>query len=140
MADTSAMKRAERIAIELALGSGYAARKMRLTWGGEFAVDGASEDGETIACVSTAGNAKPGPLHKMRDDASMLMHIAGAKRRVMIFTHRTLYDYMIAQRAAGRFYPESQIELKLVTLPKEVEDEVVAARGRSSIEVSPHRA
>lgn len=138
MADTNYLKRvAEPAAVLKALGPGYAPRSMKLVWGGTFAFDAVSEDGKTVACVSTARNAKAGPKHKMKDDAFMLLNVVGATRRVMIFTHPTLYGYMVSQQECGRFPPADQIELKLVELPADIDAEVHATQDAASAEVTP---
>ena len=95
--------------------------KLKLSWGGEFEFDAVvREKGEIVEihCLSTANcfniSGKPGSskLFKVFHDAQMML-LTGCKKNVLAFVDDQLYNRVLQEQRNGRFYPSSQISIKL---------------------------
>jgi len=147
MADTRAQNRIEEWIVDVELprlvGQEFSKKKVPLSWGGSFEVDATSTDGRIVACVSTSqhrtagGRAGIGKIQKIRSDALFLLHIAGAKRRLLIFTDPDMYRHFSQEQQHGRFPPSGDVELLIVQLPDDLSATLDAARLTASQEVSP---
>ena len=95
--------------------------KLKLSWGGEFEFDAVvREKGEIVEihCLSTAncyaasdriGNSK---LFKVFHDAQMML-LTGCKKCVLAVVDDQFYNKVLQEQQNGRFYPSSQISVKL---------------------------
>ena len=122
----------------------FAGRKMKLTWGGQFAFDAVSHDGTIVAAISTSaartatGKLATAKFQKLKTDALYLLHLEAEARRVMVFTEESMFDYFNKAASAGRFPPT--IELLHIPLPAELHAEVLTSRAIASKEASPKGA
>ena len=132
MADTTSMNRAEAFVRLKVFGPKYSARRLLLRWGGNFAFDAVSPDGKTVALISTSaartagGNLATGKIKKLIADALFLIFAARVKRRVMVFTERSMFAEFRKYQEAGRFPPG--IELIHFPLPRSHRERVRDAR------------
>jgi len=149
MADTSINHEAERWIVESGLpthlqGKTFAPKKMRLTWGGAFAFDAVSQEGDVVVAVSTSaartatGKLATAKYQKLKTDALYLLHLEAPARKVMVFTEPCMREYFAKAAIAGRFPPS--IELLYIPLPAELQERVVATRVRASEETSPAKS
>jgi hypothetical protein len=95
--------------------------KLRLSWGGEFEFDAVvRENGEIteIHSLSVANfrtsSGKPGntKLFKVFHDAQMML-LTGCKNCYLVFVDKYFYNRILQEQEKGRFFPSSQIKLKL---------------------------
>lgn len=139
MADTTSMTRAEAFVRLRAFGPKYAARKVMLRWGGKFAFDAVSPDDKTVALISTSaaltvgGNLATGKIKKLTADALYLLFATGVKRRVMVFTERSMFAEFQKYQDSGRFPPS--IELRHFPLPRSHRERVRDARSTAQREL-----
>ena len=135
-----------RNAIQKIYGQPFSKRKLRLAWGGLFEFDGVSTDGKIVVCVSTSisrtasGGQAVGKIQKIRADTLYLLNVLDAELRVLAFTDRGMMEYFQSESRAGRFPPNSEVELRFVPLPKSLSERLHEATQRASIEVSPRVA
>jgi len=119
----------------------FSPRMLRLTWGGNFDFDAVSSDGEIVGLVSTSaaitatGNNAIGKIHKIKCDALYLLHVVGAKRRIMIFAEDSMLKFFSKEQKSGRFPPE--LELLHAPLPSDLYSRLLMARAVASAETSP---
>lgn len=124
-------------------GQRFHRERVRLSSGGVFDFDAVSADGTTVASISTSGSRTGsgklavGKLMKIRSDMLFLL-LAAAKRSLMIFTEKDMYDLCIKEIEGGRA-PEN-IECFHAQLPADLAAKLQIARRASSEEVSPRRA
>lgn len=117
--------------------------RVRLTSGGFFDFDGVSDDGTTIATISTSGaktgggKQGAGKLMKLRSDMLFLL-LASPKRALMILTERDMYELCEKEKEAGR--APRNIEFHHAPLPSDLAAKLLIAKKASSDEVSPRRA
>ncbi|MBM3335560.1 hypothetical protein FJY63_12950 [Candidatus Sumerlaeota bacterium] len=147
MADTRIQREVEswvvREALRVAYRQAFAKGAAPLAWGGTFEFDAVSHDRTIVACVSTsvartAGNKLAvGKIRKIKADALYLLSVADVKRRVLVFTDESMLRHFENERKAGRFPPETDIELRLVELPSSLAARLAEARAAASAEVTP---
>ena len=146
MANTSINHEAERWVVATGLTRhwpdlSFAPKKLKLTWGGEFAFDAVSEDGSVVVAVSTSaartatGKLATAKYQKLKTDAFYLLHIESTAEKAMIFTEPCMKEYFVQHAKFGRFPPD--IELLHIPLPAELQRQVEATRARASQETSP---
>lgn len=146
MANTSAQLAAEKWIASHELparfdGLAFEAKKLKLKWGGDFAFDAVSSDGEIVALISTSsartasGKSATAKFQKLKADALYLLNAVGATQLLMIFTEETMQVHFEKERKAGRFPPE--IEFLHVNLPDEIRTRVLEARRIASAETTP---
>ena len=146
MADTSVQHEAESWVINYGLptlfpGVTFAGKKLKLTWGGQFAFDAVSQDQSIVAAISTSsartatGKLATAKFQKLKTDALYLLHLETPARRLMVFTEPSMHEYFKAATAAGRFPPN--LELLLIALPPELHAKVLVSREVASKETSP---
>jgi hypothetical protein len=146
MANTLMQQVAERWVVSSTLpglfpGHEFTARRIDLTWGGQFAFDAVSEDQSIVVCVSTSSAYTARQKHatakvqKLKTDALYLLHVANDARKVMVFTERSMFEHFQNCAVKGRF-PQS-IELYCTPLPADLQVKVEAARNVASVETSP---
>jgi hypothetical protein len=118
----------------------FRGQKVRLASGGHFNFDAVSEDGLTVATISTGGASTAsgaravGKLLKIRSDMFFLM-LADARVRLVVLTERDMYDLCEGERKRGRV-PKA-IEFLHAPLPADLAARVQIARRVASQEVSP---
>jgi hypothetical protein len=141
MANTTAMNRAEAYIRSRHFGPKYEPRKLRLTWGGEFAFDAVSPDGKTAAVISTSaartasGRVATGKIIKILKDVLYLMAARGVRRRVLLFTELSMFREFQRMQAVGRLPLE--LELQRFALNRHHRQRVRDARAIASDEVAP---
>lgn len=146
MADTSINHEAERWVVATGLaqrwpGMSFKPKKLKLTWGCEFAFDAVSEDGSVVVAVSTSaartatGKLATAKYQKLKTDALYLLHIESTAKKVMVFTEPCMQEYFVQQANSGR--SPSDIELLHIPLPADLQCQVKATRARASQETSP---
>jgi hypothetical protein len=148
MSDTSVQHKAEEWVIEHGLpklfpGLLFSGKKMKLAWGGVFAVDAVSSDGALVVAISTSaartatGKLATAKFQKLKTDALYLLHLETDARRLMVFTETSMCDYFKKAVVSGRFPPN--IEFLHIPLPAELHALVLASRMIASNETSPNR-
>ena len=123
-----------------AFAANFVSRKHRLEPGGEFAFDAISEDGQTIALITTSraktsgGKGGVGKQMKMRADA-LFLTMAVCTRRMMIFADPGMHQWCHDEQARGRL-PRA-IEFHHVELPLEMAQALALSQEKASCEVRP---
>lgn len=124
-------------------GQRFRRERVRLSSGGVFDFDAVSDDNVIVATISTSsattgsGKHAVGKLMKLRSDMLFLL-LAAPQRALMVLTEKDMYDLCLREREGGRV-PQS-IEFVHSPLPSELATRLVAAKKKSSDEVSPVRA
>src|SRR2546423_5286682 len=122
-------------------GQPFLKKKLQLRSGGKFEFDGVSQDERIAVSISTncgirsSGKKATPKLHKIRSDALFLLLLDNVERRVIVFSDRYMFDLCEAEIKNGRFRIE--VEIKLASLPAELESALVQARCIAAQEVSP---
>jgi hypothetical protein len=148
MADTSVHHEAEAWIIEHGLsrhfpGMSFSGQKLKLTWGGMFSFDAASEDQSIVVAISTSAartntnKLATAKFQKLKTDALYLLNLEAKARRVMVFTESSMLEYFERAAIGGRFPPS--IELLHIALPTELNLRVLTSRTAASIETSPRK-
>lgn len=146
MADTRCQTECERWIrdhwLRERFGQDFTERNVALSSGGYFKFDAVSADGTVVASISTSkkdmrsGKAGVGKFMKLRSD--MLFHIlAGASRKLMIFTESCMFEACIKERERGR--TPRDIEFIHAQLPDQPVGRLAASRETSSREVRPSK-
>ena len=118
----------------------FSETQIRLSSGGVFNFDAASEDREILANISTSnlktgrGKYGTGKVHKIRSDIYFLL-LARATRKLILLTEPDMYDWWLKEAARGRVPPE--IGFQHVTIPDDLDAALQASRRRASREVTP---
>lgn len=113
---------------------------VRLTSGGVFEFDAVSEDGLTVAAISTSGARTAsgklgvGKIMKIRSDILFLI-LAEATRRLLVLSQTDMYEWCPKEQERGRLPWE--IEIVRAELPVSLRDQLISARKASSSEVTP---
>jgi hypothetical protein len=146
MANTTAQLAAERWVVMQCLpehfkGVSFSGRALQVKWDGKFAFDAASNDGKIIGLISTSaahtssGKSAIAKFQKLKADALYLLNVAGAERLFMVFTGKSMLAHFEKEKTSGRFPPE--IEFLHVTLPEEIQAQVIEAMRVASAETTP---
>ena len=123
MANTKGLDKVEQIYRDILKNENNTVEKekLKLSWGGEFEFDAViREKGKIIEihCLSTAncinisnklGSSK---LFKVFHDAQMML-LTECKKNILVFVDDQFYTKVLQEQQKGRFYPSSQIILKL---------------------------
>lgn len=121
-------------------GEPFSRERMKLVTGGVFDFDAVSQDGGTVACISTSGSrtaggkAAVGKLLKIRSDLLFLSMAADARVRLLILTEADMLETCRREQANGRV-PDG-IEFLLADIPGELRERLKAARRRASREMT----
>lgn len=143
MADTSLLKTIVephvRAELTSEFGVSFAANTVILTTGGTHEFDAVSTDGRIVASIKSASGKTSGgkvPSGKIKDVEAELYYLSlvSAQNRLLVLTTPEFYDIM-SRRLAGRLLRE--IELRLISLPHELQEQVNLVQKRASAEVSP---
>ena len=119
-------------------GQEFDSRVITLATGGRHEFDAVSEDGETVAAIKTAGGRTArgrNPAGKINNAIAELYYLSlsEARRRMLVLTSPQFFD-ILDKHMEGRLAPG--IELKLISLPPEIQQKVVDIQARASAEVS----
>jgi len=146
MADTSVQHEVEdwvrRTWMRQQFGELFYRDRCKLDPGGEFEFDAVSQDGKTIACISTssartaAGKHGVGKLQKIRADMLFLLLAKDVSRRFMVFTESDMYDLCVSEKAERKRVPAC-IEFFHAEIPDEMKQRLCDGRARASREASP---
>ena len=101
-------------------------------------VSDGSEDGQTVAAIKTSGGRTArgrNPAGKINNAIAELYYLSlsEARRRMLVLTSPQFFD-ILDKHMEGRLAPG--IELKLISLPPEIQEKVVDIQARASAEVS----
>lgn len=122
-------------------GQNFNRSRVKLSAGGVFDFDALSDDGKTVACISTSsaktagGKHAVGKLMKIRSDMLFLLMAVGVQRRMLVVTEKNMYDLCVKEQASGR--APDNIEFVLAEIPDALRGKLIAARALASKEVSP---
>jgi hypothetical protein len=95
--------------------------KLRILWGGEFEFDAVVRENENIIEVHSLSTAnymtssgKPGnsKLFKVFHDAQIMI-LTNCKKCFLTFVDEDFYNRVLREQQNGRFFPSSQITIKL---------------------------
>ena len=143
MADTTYLRqvveRTVRDALAKEFGARFEARALALTTGGTHEFDAVSEDGVVVASIKSASGKTAGgknPSGKIKDSIAELyfLSLATAPIRVLVLTSPDFYAIMSGV-LLGRLAPG--LSLKLVPLPRHIQEQVEHVQKVASEEVSP---
>jgi len=122
-------------------------RSIQLTnWSkeGRFEVDVALYENDILKevhCLSiseyktASGKNGDGKSYKIMKDALMLMGMK-CDKKVLVFTHESMYNHILQQQKIGRFPPEKEIKLKRVeNIPSHIQDIIHQTQKQSSEEI-----
>jgi hypothetical protein len=148
MGDTKAQVEAEKWIREIELPrmfqEPFRQRSLGLRSKGQFKFDAVSDDGKTVAVISTSGGSTSSgklataKLMKIRTDVYWFLLLQQQpERRLLVFTDQSMIDLINDEKKKGRFPPE--FELVRVTLPPDLAAKVAASQKVASEEVSPRR-
>ena len=121
-------------------GQKFSRERVNLTPGGIFDFDAVSDDETIVATISTSGATTSsgknavGKLLKIRSDMFFLL-LVNAKRRLVLLTELDMFELCNKEKKGGRVPPE--IEFIHVTIPKELNSRLKAARETASNEIGP---
>lgn len=124
-------------------GTKFRRERLLLRSGGKFDFDAVSADDSIIATISTSNSLTAGGKHgvgkmmKLRSDMLFLI-LAKASRRLVVLTERDMYERCLAEAEGGRVPPE--VEFVLADIPADLRTRLIAAKAKSSSEVSPQSA
>jgi len=124
-------------------GQEFTKRNVPLTSGGEFEFDAVSDDGKTVANISTSGpktagrNPGSGKINKVRSDIYFLL-LSTADRKLMLLTEGEMCEWWLRERDKGRV--PVCIEFRHVDIPEGLNEELEASRRKASCEVTPQQA
>jgi hypothetical protein len=123
MADTKGLDKAEQIYRDTLKTDTNTVSKeqVEISWGGKFEFDAVvRENGEiveihSLSCAyykTKSGKAGSSKLFKAFHDAQMMV-LAGCKKNVLAFVDDEFYNRIIDEQQNGRFFPPSQVCVKL---------------------------
>lgn len=121
-------------------GQSFHRERIALRSGGVFDFDAVSADRLVVATISTSGSKTSSGKHavgkmlKLRSDMYFLL-LAETKRRIVVLTEKDMFDQCIKEKESGRVAKE--IEFFCAEIPIEMNQKLIAARGRASSEVRP---
>lgn len=111
--------------------------RVKLRSGGVFDFDAVSGDKSIVATISTSGAKNSGgklavgKIMKIRSDMLFLTMVE-TKQRVVVLTEQNMYEKCLKEKAGGRVLPE--IDFAFAPLPAELNERLLAARLKSSVE------
>ncbi len=117
----------------------FSRERVPLRSGGVFDFDAVSEDQSIVATISTSGSKTAGGKYasgkvlKLRSDMLFLTMVK-AKRRIIVLTESDMLEQFKKEVTGGRVPPE--IEFVCAEIPEALRSRLVAARLKSSDEVS----
>jgi hypothetical protein len=124
------------------LGRVFHRDRVRLSPGGVFEFDAVSDDGKTIATISTtdaktaSGRVATGKLTKIRSDMYFLLLVPDVDRRIVILTEKGMFDLCTKEQENGRVH--RLIEFVHAEIPDNLRSklrmsrEAAAKEGRTS--------
>lgn len=121
-------------------GQRFARERVSLRSGGVFDFDAVSTDGKIVANISTSGARTArgkhavGKMLKVRSDIYFLL-LAHGERKLMLLTEEDMFKRWSKELENGRV-PDA-ITFVHVRIPRELDEQLKAARSRASREVSP---
>lgn len=142
MVDTSYLRRVVESYVREELGREYEVpfipRTMTLTTGGTHEFDAVSEDGQIVAAIKSAsGKTARGknPSGKIKDSLAELyfLSLVQAGSRLLVLTNPEFHS-ILSRELQRRLAPG--LELKLVSLPDQIQKEVERIQSLASREVS----
>ncbi|MCL6447252.1 MAG: hypothetical protein K6U04_03725 [Armatimonadetes bacterium] len=145
MANTTYLRKnvEEYVRKELAreFGIAFKPRLLTLITGGKHEFDAVSDDGTIVASIKTAGGKTARgrvPSGKIKNAEAELYYLTlvSASKRLLVFTSQEFYQIMSA-RLEGRLAPG--LSLKLVLLPRNMQEEIKRIQRVASNEVSKLR-
>jgi hypothetical protein len=111
--------------------------RVKLRSGGVFDFDAVSGDKSIVATISTSGartsggKLATGKVMKIRSDM-LFLTMANASRRVVVLTEKDMYEQCLKEKEGGRVPQE--IEFVYAPLPEKLNELLVAARHKASVE------
>ena len=142
MADTTYIKRMVepyvRVELGREFGINFSSQELTLTTGGTHEFDAVSDDRKIVASIKSAGGKTARgkrPSGKIRNSEAELYYLTlvQSETKLLIFTTPEFYDIM-SKRLEGRL--ASDITLKLIELPEEIQRQITQIQTIASAEVS----
>ena len=142
MADTTYIKRMVepyvRVELGREFGINFSSQELTLTTGGTHEFDAVSDDREVVASIKSAGGKTARgkrPSGKIRNSEAewYYLTLVQSETKLLIFTTPEFYDIM-SKRLEGRL--ASDITLKLIELPEEIQRQITQIQTKASVEVS----
>jgi hypothetical protein len=117
----------------------FASAKVSLTTGGSHEFDAVSTGDRIVASIkSSSGKTRSEnvPSGKIKDAEAELYYLmlVPASIRLLVLTNREFFDIM-TKRLVDKL-PQN-IELRLISLPQELQEQVDIVQKKASVEVSP---
>ena len=142
MADTTYIKRMVepyvRVELGREFGINFSSQELTLTTGGTHEFDAVSDDRKVVASIKSAGGKTARgkrPSGKIRNSEAELYYLTlvQSETKLLILTTPEFYDIM-SSRLEGRL--ASDITLKLIELPEEIQRQITQIQTKASAEVS----
>ena len=118
-------------------GMNFYRERVKIRSGGVFDFDAVSGDKSIVATISTSGAKTSGGKYavdkilKIRSDM-LFLTMAEAKRRVVVLTEQDMHEQCLKEKEGGRVPQE--IEFVYAPLPEKLNELLVAARRKASVE------
>lgn len=119
----------------------FSRRNVLLSSGGSVKIDAVSEDGKTAAIISTSKAETPGDkvgrgkLSKLRADLYFLLLATGVKRRIVVFTEKSMCALADNEKREGLIPHDVEIYQATIT-DKRLRDDLDIARDGASNEMT----